>query len=198
MIKITLICLLFIVSGCSSTPKPQTKYFVLTPDTQSTSTAVTKTLENDSREVIVIEAIKLAEFLDQPGIIQQKDAHQIEIAHYHRWGEPLKRNLHRYFLETLTNQLPQYNVQYFRSNNEEIPSLSLLIYVNQFHGTTAGSALFSGNWILSKSGSETQIINAPFSYQTPLTDSGFPALVNQLAQSLDQLCGDIAKAVNNK
>jgi len=195
MIKRTLFCLIFLVIGCSSKPTPETQYFVLNPDTQATSTAITKSLENDSKNIVVIKSIKLAEFLDQPGIVLQTDAHQIEVAHYHRWGEPLTRGLHRYVLETLTTQLPQHSLLSSNEFSSDLIHQKLDITVNQFHGTTDGSALLSGHWMLQQSDSKTSIVHEPFSYQASLTDSGYPELVNQLANLLEDLCDDIASSI---
>lgn len=195
MIKKIIYCLIFVVIGCSSKPIPETQYFVLNPNTQATSTAISKTLENDSKNVVVIKSIKLAEFLDQPGIVLQTDAHQIEIAHYHRWGEPLTRGLHRYVLETLTTQLPQHSLLSSNEFSSDLIHQKLDITVNQFNGTTDGSALLSGHWMLQQSDSKTSIVHEPFSYQATLASSGYPELVNQLALLLGQLCNDIANSI---
>lgn len=195
MIKKVLFCLIFVVSGCSSAPKPETQHFVLTPNTQTTSTAKSKVLEDESKNIVVLELIKLAKFLDQPGIVLQTDTHQIEVAHYYRWGEPLKRNLHRYILETLTAQLPQHTLQNDSKYNPTTPHLYLDISVNQFNGTTNGVALLSGHWILKHTDSMTSIVNKSFSYQASLENSGYPELVTQLASLLEELCTDIASTI---
>lgn len=195
MIRKIIYCLIFVVIGCSSKPIPETQYFVLNPNTQATSTAISKNLENDSKNVVVIKSIKLAEFLDQPGIVLQTDAHQIEIAHYHRWGEPLARGLHRYVLETLTTQLPQHSLLSSNEFSSDLIHQKLDITVNQFNGTTDGSVLLSGHWMLQQSDSKTSIVHEPFSYQASLASSGYPELVNQLALLLGQLCNDIADSI---
>lgn len=195
MIKKVLFCVIFMLSGCSSAPTPETQYFVLTPKTLTTSTATSKTLQNDSKNVVVIESIKLAEFLDQSGIILQTDTHQIKVAHYHRWGEQLKRNLHRYISETLGAQLPQYVFRNDSKFNPSAPYQYLDISIRQFNGTTDGLALLSGHWILKDSDTNTFRINKSFSYQASLSNSGYPELVNHLALLLEQLCNDIGSSM---
>ena len=196
MIKKIIYCLIFVVIGCSSKPIPETQYFVLNPNTQATSVSQSNSSENDENKIVLLKPIKLAEFLDQPGIILLTNTHQIEIAHYHRWGEPLKRSLHRYILDTLTTQSPQHS---FRNDDKYYSDQihqKLEITVNQFHGTTDGSALLSGHWMLQQSDSKTSIVHEPFSYQATLASSGYPELVNQLALLLGQLCNDIANSIN--
>jgi len=197
MIKKVLFCLIFMVIGCSSKPTPETQYFVLTPNTLTTSTATSKALQNDSKNVVVIKSINLAEFLDQSGIVLQKNAHQIEVAHYNRWGEPLKYNLHRYILETLTTQLPQLSLLSENKINSDLAHQKLEITVNQFNGTIDGLALLSGHWRLKQSDAKTYMLNNSFSYQTTLENPGYPELVKQLANLLDQLCNELAMTINN-
>ena len=197
MIKKVLFCLIFMVIGCSSKPTPETQYFVLTPNALTASTTTSKALQNDSKNVVVIESINLAEFLDQPGIVLQTDTHQIEVAHYNRWGEPLKRSLHRYILETLTTQLTQHSLMSSDEFSSDLIHHELEITVNQFNGTTDGKALLSGHWMLKQADTKKHIFHNAFSYQVTLVSSGYPDLVNQLAELLEQLCREISEAIND-
>jgi uncharacterized lipoprotein YmbA len=196
MIKKFLFCLIFIVSGCSSAPKSETQYFVLASDTQAKSSATTNVVENELKSIIVLESIKLADYLSQPGIVLQTDAHQIEVAHYHRWGEPLKRSLHRYVLEILSTQLTQQSLLSSDEFSSDLVHQELEITVNQFNGTTDGKALLSGHWLLKQADTKTYIVHESFSYHATLASSGYPELVNQLAELLEQLCREIAQAIN--
>ena len=189
-----LFCLIFIVSACGSAPKLKTQYFVLTPNIEAPSDNKQNTSQ-DGKKFVALQPIKIAEYLDQPGIVLQTDNHKIEIAHYHRWGEPLKRNLHRYILETLTAQLPQHVFQNESNLSQTTPDQYIEIVINQFNGTTGGSALLSGFWLINNT--DTTTFKQSFSYHSPLSSSGYPELVNTLASLLDQLCKDIANSTKN-
>jgi uncharacterized lipoprotein YmbA len=197
MIQKVLFCLIFIVIGCSSAPKPEIQHFLLTPNIQATNTDKPNSLQNGLKNIMVLDSINLAEFLDQSGIVLQKNAHQIEVAHYNRWGEPLKHNLHRYILETLTTQLPQLSLLSENKINSGLAHQKLEITFNQFNGTIDGLALLSGHWMLKQSDAKTYMLNNSFSYQTTLENSGYPELVKQLANLLDQLCNELAMTINN-
>ena len=191
---IFLFCLILIINACGSTPKLKTQYFVLTPEIEALSGNEQNT-NQDGKKFVALQPIKIAEYLDQPGIVLQTDNHKIEIAHYHRWGEPLKRNLHRYILETLTIQLPQYGFQNKSSLSQTTPDHYIEIAINQFNGTTDGSALLSGFWLINNP--NTTIFKQSFLYHAPLSNSGYPELVNALASQLDQLCKDIADSIKH-
>jgi uncharacterized lipoprotein YmbA len=181
--KFVFVCIVFTLHSCSSTPAPETHYFVLNP--ASTSTLNTK----NATTPILIEPIRLAKYLDQAGIVLQTDTHEIVVANYHRWGEPLKSNLHRYILKTLTAHSNRNYVDKTQASYSAAQTLTITI--NEFNGTTNGKALLSGNWNLEKIGSDENLTNHAFQYKAELKTSGYPELVNQLAILLDQLCSDI-------
>lgn len=168
--QISLIGLILLLSACNSIPKEETHYFVLN---SSKSTALNAAL---SSETITLQPVRLAKYLDQPGIVLQTDQHKIKVAHFHRWAEPLKYNLHRYINQSIgfsiTNEAPH----------------TLEVYFQNFNGTQNGSAIVSGYWVFNQK-------QHPFSYQASLTTSGYTELVMQLALLLDQLCADIAAQI---
>ena len=190
MKKILMVCLIFVLNACGSKPPPETQYFVLTPDVQSASVS-----DKDSINIVVLENIQLAEFLDQPGIVLQTDMHQIQVAHYHRWAEPLKRNLHRYILETLNEKLPNHKVQSDATYSQADSEQSLRIKVNQFNGTKDGSAILSGHWRLNNLKTKSIIKNESFHFEKSLATDGYTELVNQLAILIEQLCSEIAQSI---
>jgi uncharacterized lipoprotein YmbA len=175
-----------LISACASTPKTQTHYFVLDPssnfgqqyeENQSSSTRTSTSRTIESEHPIALQPIQLAKFLDQPGIVLQTNHHEIEVAHYHRWAEPLKKNLHRYITQSLG----------IDNSNETTQMLE--IQFHQFQGTHEGNALISGYWKINH-------VSQPFSYQAPLTKPGYTELVTQLALLLDQLCTDISNQLS--
>jgi len=190
MKKIITICLIMFLSACGSNPPPETQYFVLTPHAQTNI----PTNEN-SNKIVVLEPIKLAEFLDQPGIVMQTNSHQIKVAHYHRWAEPLKRNIRRFIADTLNGNLRNSVVQDEINLNVDEDVLSLKITVNQFNGKTDGSAILSGDWKLIGESNNTVLKTDTYNYNASLSNEGYTELVNQLAHNLEQLCSDLAKAI---
>lgn len=154
------------LSACGSTPDTEIHYFVLNPNQSTVSNT------DLSSQSITLLPIQLAKFLDQPGIVLQTDQHEINVAHYHRWAEPLKNNLHRYISQSIG------------SNATNETSQTLEIHIQEFQGAADGTALLSGYWL---SENKKQI----FQYQAPLNTTGYTELVRQLALLLDQLSADI-------
>ena len=181
IVKIIIVCVLSLLYACSSNaPVEEAQYFVLTPVVDS---SMQKNNAQTDKKHLILENIKLAKFLDQAGIILQTDMHQIEVAHYHRWAEPLKHNIYRYLQGTLSS-LSKYQFINKQNRTGSPTNEVLAITVNQFHGTTSGKALLSGHWIFKQAKHD-------FAYQASFTQSGYPELVKQLALLLDELSRDI-------
>jgi len=157
--------------ACASSPNQETHYFVLNLNQSAGKNTVLSAGEID------FQNIQLAKFLDQPGIVLQTEQHKVEIASFHRWAEPLKKNIHRYVSQSTGITANKGSAQ------------RLEINILQFHGTQDGLALVSGYWKLDN-------VLHSFSYQAPLEEPGYAELVKQLAILLDQLCADIAAQIN--
>ena len=184
------VCLVLILFACGSKPPPETQYFVLTPSTQTNASLI-----NEHNNVVLLNPIRLAEFLDQPGIVMQTDTHQIKVAHYHRWAEPLKRNMHRFIRETLNVKLTDYIVLDKIRSDENVSKKSLLISVNQFNGITDGSAVLAGEWVLIDESTKSVLNKEAFHFKASIENDGYKELVNQLAVLLEQFCSEIAQTI---
>lgn len=171
-LKLVTIFLSFILllCACGSTPDSETQYFVLNPN--HSNVKISSFPDN-----IRLQPIQLAKFLDQPGIVLQTDQHEIKVAHYHRWAEPLKHNLYRYISQSIG------------INNTSDASQTLEVHIQNFQGTAEGNALLSGYW-------ESDEIKQSFNFKAPLIKPGYSELVKQLAVLLDQLSADIAAQIN--
>ncbi len=190
---IKLFCILFLcilLLACSTTTPPETQFYVLTPSVSAINNS-----NLDTNPKLVIEPIQLANFLDQPGIVLQTDTHQIQSAHYHRWAEPLKRNLHRYISKNIDTQLAGVIIESELAKKDENSLQRLDISIDAFNGTVDGKAILSGFWTLQNQQADT-VTKQPFSYSTELKKAGYPELVNKLANLLDQFCADLVLVLN--
>jgi len=188
--------LILFIAGCSSTPDIQTQLFLLTPETHNTTTASKRQVDQNAVKTIVIDPIKLADYLDQLGIVMQTDKHQIQVAHYNRWAEPLDENIYRFILETLSADSAGYSFQKESKFTRQVSHMVLSLELNQFNGTSSGSAVMSGHWVLKNSMSNKLIMSDSFNYEEPISESGYPALVSQLALILEKACADIISSIS--
>ena len=184
------------ITACSGTPKLETQYFLLTPTVQNQATANDKHQHENSKKLILIEPIKLAEYLDQPGIVLHTGDHQIQVAHYHRWAEPLKQNLRRFILQTLSSTTTSFVFQTDSKLLKKDSALSLSIEVTNFNGTSSGVTLLAGRWMLKNIKTGELMVTEAFHYQNTLQRDGYDEMVAQLAFSLHELCDDIGQSIS--
>lgn len=187
MNKYTLALLIVLIAGCSGSPKIDTQYYLLMPDIRRVSAENEKQSTNIKTQVIILNRIGLATYLDQQGIVLLTDRHQIKVAHYHRWAEPLDQNIYRFMLETLSAHASKYQYHKKSGSSDHMSNLELSVEFDQFNGTSKGDALVAGNWQLRDTSQNTLIISESFYYDQPLPEDGYSALVNELAGILNQI-----------
>ena len=189
----SLLVILFTL-GCSNTPKIETQHYLLMPEKKAN---ITSQKSYNEKQVIIVEPIKLATFLDQRGIILLTDKHHLEAAHYHRWAEPLDQNIHRFMLEVLSANSNDFAFDNPSKFSYHISNLSLSIDITQFNGTAHGKALLSGSWKLIDTEKNELVLSDEFNYTGDIAKSGYSELVNQLAIMLDEISLQILKAISS-
>jgi uncharacterized lipoprotein YmbA len=189
---------IFFVFGCSSSPKIDTHQYLLNPDTHNAASDNTQHDLQGSKQIIIVEPITLATYLNQRGIVLLTDKHEIKVAHYHRWAEPLDENIHRYMLTVLSESSSRFAFQAASRSTAQNAHLKLHITIDQFKGTSDGRALVAGDWQLNDTKENTPIAADSFSYEESLAESGYIELVNQLALMLDKASLKILDTINSK
>ena len=188
--------IVLIIAGCSGQPKIETQLFLLSPELQNSSDRSNQII-NNHEQIIIIEPIKLANYLDQPGIVLQTDKNKIQVAHYHRWAEPLGQNIHRYVSQVLSANSTDYTFLRHAKFTNQVSDLVLSIDLNQFNGSSTGDAYVAGSWQLRNSKENELILSDSFHYEKTLSESGYPELVNQLEAILNELCNEILNSISN-
>ena len=192
MSKYLWLSIILFAAGCSGQPKIETQLFLLTPDTQDSATESSQA----EKQVIIVEPIKLANYLDQPGIVLQTGKNKIQVAHYHRWAEPLGQNIHRFILEVLSANSSDYTFLRHSKYSKQVSDLVLSIELNQFNGSSSGDVFVAGSWQLRKSKQDELILSDSFHYERTMPESGYSELVNQLAIILDELSKEILDSIS--
>jgi uncharacterized lipoprotein YmbA len=190
--------LILFVFGCSSSPKIDTRYYLLNPDAHNDASDNSQHEQQGTKQIIIVEPITLATYLNQRGIVLLTDKHEIKVAHYHRWAEPLDENIHRYMLTVLSDNSSGFAFQDASMSTKQNAHLELHITIDQFKGTSDGRALVAGDWQLNDTKDNTRVVTDSFSYEEPLADSGYTELVNQLALILNKASRRILDTINSK
>lgn len=191
MIKsIILVGFIFVISACTSAPV-NIEYYSLNPNVAASSS----TSENIAEQpLIVIEAVQLAEFLRQQGIVVQTGSNQLHMSSQHRWAERLDEAISRNLIAQLEGQLNQYRFETHNTRWSKQPTYRINFSFSHFHSTENNQAVIAGNfWILDR---ENKLLNKQrFYLSRDLTQNGYSHSVEQLNLTLSELVGLVVKSV---
>lgn len=141
-------------------------------------------------QTLILNRIQLADYLDTDRIVVQVDDVTLYPARDHLWVDNLSQELQRGLRNRLSSRLKNTTiVDPLPGAPLSTPSLQLTI--DQFHGSMLGFAVLSGQWQL-LSADRKPLQSQSFKFSTPLTESGYAALVRALGSNLDLLSDQIA------
>lgn len=176
-----------LIAGCANQPVDKQRYFlpsVETPQQQK---------QSDSARLLQISEVKLADFLDQTGLVLQLDDISLNQAKNHVWAEDLREQIYRGLRQRLDKRQPDFLVV----GPQTSADLRLSLTIDAFHARHDGQALTSGQWKLSNAQGEIVSLQR-FDLQTQLAEPGYPALVRALGHNLDDLTTALIQALNDQ
>lgn len=176
-----------LLTGCSSPSTPQ-YYTIALPDSH-----VGPATQANALPVVQVSDVNLADYLDTMGIVYQTNDVEVITANQHRWAESLSKQLTTSLLQTLHQQLPQYqwnNNQQGSFQQHDVPQLQLR--VTGFHGTSDGHAIIQGDWTLWRN---QQQYSGHFQHIYPLAQSGYDTLVRQLRTGWNETIATVAMQI---
>ena len=181
-----LLVLLLLTAGCASAP-PETARYLLRPATLPAS-GVTADVAK-----IGIGSVRVASYLDQPGIVIETASLEVHPAHYHLWAEPLDEGVRRYLRAALSTDLG-FEVGDDSSGRRDW-SHEVRVTIDEFHGTLSGEARLVAAWQILPQPSVAPLHAARFVDREPLDRDGYPGLVEAERRLLDRLSQSIADAI---
>lgn len=174
-------CLLVLsLSGCAATqPAPQVSYYQL-PDSREDASQGSVVLPAQRLSVV---RVSTTDILAQTGIVTAGTDARVVVANYHHWSE-----------------LPEFALQHSLNHclREQTVRQSgkISLELDAFQSDGAGGALFAGVWHFAPASAPRAAQPYRFTYRQAIDDDGYPALVDALAVSVDQLCKDIVKQLS--
>lgn len=171
--------LLGILSGCvSQSNNLQNQYYLLSSDSQSY-------VKETYQQVIGIRPVKVAPYINTPGIALLTRENHIRIANQHLWAEQPDQAITRVLHNELDQRLTDSRVDDGSLGRNNDWNYSIATQIDQFHGTETGEAVLSGHWQIKKN--EQVISTYRFNLKQPLVKPGYTSLVIELQGLLSNL-----------
>ncbi len=146
---------------------------------------------------IALGTVKIAPYLDRPGLVTASTEGTVSAARYHRWAEPLRESLRFYLANEISRQARQSvrgrtigELNWKRSLTHNID-----IYVAELHGTPDGSVRLVAYWAVVDPQEGTVRSEHEYTASQRLAAAGFEALVDAQKILLTEFAGEIARTL---
>ena len=185
MIKQIIILLsLLLMASCSSLPEKH--YYQLSSDFAGNQT----TQSANRKNVIYLESVNVAAYLNKSGIVYQTGEVEYRTANHNLWLTPLQDQIEQRVLQDLSLLLPDYIV----TNKLIAPrAFNVQLFIDAFHGYYQGEALIKGYWLIENE--QHQFITKSFDYTQRQSEDGYQALVKELSKAWQEEIIDFAKSL---
>ncbi len=142
--------------------------------------------------------ITFPKYLDRPQIVTRASTHEVELAEFHKWAEPLNENASNVLAENLSALLPTDQIVPFPWNRSTPPDYQLSLDVIQFDGKKNQEAILKVRWTVLGDDGETLFLQKTSQFSEPLGGSDYEVLVEAMSRMLASLSKEIANAINDR
>lgn len=139
--------------------------------------------------------VTLPKYLDRPQIVTTTGAHEVELAEFHKWAEPLSENVSNVLAENLSALLSTDRIEQYPWKSSTPVDYQIVVDVLQFDGTRGGEAVLVAWWRLVGDDEKTIITTKKTSFTQHPTSQEYEALVEAMSQNLTGLSREIAQAI---
>ncbi|MGP0594369.1 PqiC family protein [Nitrospira sp. T9] len=182
---------LLTVFGCG-TSQPS-HFYLLRALSPSSVSGLSDT--NTSSLTFGLGPVTLPKYLDRPQIVTKTSAHEVDLAEFHKWAEPLSENVSHVLAENLSVILSTDRIEQYPWRRTTPMDYQIVVDVLQFDGTRGGEAVLSARWSL-LGGDELTVLTTRKTHVTHHpTSQDYEAVVEAMSQNLEDLSREIAEAI---
>ncbi len=139
--------------------------------------------------------VTLPKYLDRPQIVTKTSAHEVELAEFHKWAEPLSENVSHVLAENLSALLSTDRIEEYPWRSSISVDYQIVVDVLQFDGTKGGESVLVARWSLVGEDEQTIVTTKKTSFTQHPTSQEYEALVEAMSQNLMDLSREIALAI---
>ncbi|WP_342346406.1 PqiC family protein [uncultured Nitrospira sp.] len=139
--------------------------------------------------------VTLPKYLDRPQIVTKTSAHEVELAEFHKWAEPLSENVSHVLTENLSALLSTDRILQYPWRSSITLDYQIAVDVLQFDATMGGEAVLVARWSLLGGDGHTALITKKTQVTHRPTSQNYEALVEAMSRNLEDLSREIAEAI---
>jgi len=139
--------------------------------------------------------VTLPKYLDRPQIVTKASAHEVELAEFHKWAEPLSENVSNVLAENLSALLLTDRIAQYPWPGSTPVDYQIIVDVLQFDGARGGESVLVAWWSLLADDEKTIVTTKKTSFTQHPTSQEYEALVEAMSQNLTGLSREIEAAI---
>ncbi len=180
--------------GCLGRSQP-TRFYLLQP-ISTIPAEKTAALKLDGMR-IGVGPITLPEYVDRPQIVTLVGPHELALADFDQWSEPLKESVPRTLGENISALLSTQHVYLFPWLGSMPLDYQIEVDVTRFDAARGGAAVLNARWTILAGNSKEILMRKHSAFTQEADGIGYDALVAAENRLLEQLSREIASAVTS-
>jgi len=142
--------------------------------------------------------VTLPKYLGRPQIVTKNSAHEVDLAEFYKWAEPLSDNVSQVLAENLSALLPTDRIAQYPWPGSTPLDYQIALDVLQFDGTMGGEAVLVARWSLLGDDEKTLIMQKTSQFSEILRRAEYEELVKAMSHMLASLSEEIAAAIKSR
>jgi uncharacterized lipoprotein YmbA len=140
--------------------------------------------------------VTFPKYLDRPQIVTKASAHEVELAEFHKWAEPLNENTSHVLAENLAALLSTDRIVQYPWKRSDHHDYQLSLEVIQFDGTKNQEAVLKVRWTLVGDDGKNVLQEKTSQFSELLRGPEYEDLVEAMSRMLASFSQEIADAIN--
>jgi uncharacterized protein len=184
--------LLTALAGCIGGTTPPSRYYLLASDPGLAKVQKARVRDDFS---LAVGPVAVPSHLDRLQIVTRKDRHQLQLAEFDLWAEPLNENLVRILVENLSLLLGTDRVFTFAEKRGARMDMEVAIDVERIDALPTGHAELVARWTVFRSKGRKNLFTRRSRLRTTLKDGKFTTLAAAMSRNASELSMEIAVAI---
>ena len=178
--------------GCVNTQP--THFYLLRAMDSSTNSVMLETKKSGLS--LGLGPISFPKYLDRPHIVTRISSHEIDLAEFHKWAEPLEDNVANVLDENLSALLSTDRIVQYPWKRSNLPDYQLSLVVIQLDGQKNQEAMLKVRWTLVADDGQRLLQKKTSQFSEILRGSKYEDLVEAMSRMLASFSQEIADAIN--
>ena len=178
------------LAGCGATS--QASKFYLLNSFSSSNHAIAKAPQGLA---IGVGPLTIPEYIDRPQIVTRVTAHELNLAEFHQWAEPLKDNIPQVLADNLSVLMHTNHVATYPWKRNPSIDYQVTVEITRFDTTTDGNAHLIARWQIWGGDTRTVFDTKKSHFTTAVQGADYAAIVSALNETIGGLSQAVAKSI---